>query len=453
MKIIFCLLFLNIFTFSSELNFTPLIKSRYDNQGGLLVPSLDPTFISGWGGKFEYKNRNIKFFSELINFRFIGKNKQISDLTSELGIGYYGRMRENGFDFTQFNFKFNYFFPSVVLEFGKYGKNWGPTTSSLIVSNKTPSYPHIGFNWKINSNYSFDYFYGKLNSQIPDSIKLTYYKYTDELNTPGTPFIEKYIVAHRINWQVTKKLLVGASETVIYGGRGIDMNYLFPFNSFWATQNHIGSYDNVQMSLDIKYEYKNKYNLYGMLYIDELKPSVLFKKNNNNWVAYQTGIIINDILHISDELLFEYTWTDHRIYRHKFNLNNFYSYGFPLGFWAGPHSTFFQLNYKFIINNYNVLINFEQIIRGGLSTQMLEDQYNTIYYERFKDSVENRKSLKIELNKTIYKYFDVSLGVLLIDWQNAGFNPLLDNLNTSLESIFKYNYYISFAFDKYLFKI
>jgi hypothetical protein len=453
LKFSLLLILLTFNIFSQELNFTPIIKSEYNNQGGLLISSITPTIISGWGGKFQYNNENIEIYSELINYRYFGKNTQISNLNPDLGIGYYGRRRQSGFDFSQINFKISYNLSPIILEFGKYNQNWGPSTSSLIISNKAPSYPQFGFNWGIGSNYSFEYFHGKLNSLIPDSLTLNYYNYTDELNTPGIPFIEKYIVAHRLNWKITDNLLIGASESVIYGGRGVDINYLIPFSSFWAIQNYIGSYDNVQMCLDLSYDIKNKYQIFGMLFIDELKPSQILKRDNNNWLAFQFGINIKNLIKNYDKLLIEFTWTDHRVYNHKFELNNFYSYGFPLGFWAGPHATFLQFNYNFKISKYLVIINYNQIRKGGLTTQMLEDQYNTIYYERFKDTVEDRKSFKVELNKTIYNYFDIKIGVLFVDWRNAGFIPILDNNNSNLDSIIKYNYFIGFEFDKYLFKI
>ncbi|UCH09263.1 MAG: hypothetical protein JSU61_08455, partial [Fidelibacterota bacterium] len=58
-----------------------------------------------------------------------------------------------------------------MLEAGKFSRCWCPGLTSLIVSNKPPTYPQFGFDWQVVKNIRFRYFPGKLNSGILDSVR------------------------------------------------------------------------------------------------------------------------------------------------------------------------------------------------------------------------------------------------------------------------------------------
>ena len=53
----------------------------------------------------------------------------------------------------------------------------------------------------------------------------------------------------------------------------------------------------------------------------------------------------SNVFVLGDDIKLEYNWTDHRIYRHRFPINDSYSNGYSLGFWAGPHAQEFLVNY------------------------------------------------------------------------------------------------------------
>ena len=54
---------------------------------------------------------------------------------------------------------------------------------------------------------------------------------------------------------------------------------------------------------------------------------------------------LKNIFSKSDYLKCEYNWADHRVYKHKYSINDYYSHDQPLGFWAGPHAEEFILSY------------------------------------------------------------------------------------------------------------
>jgi len=69
--------------------------------------------------------------------------------------------------------------------------------------------------------------------------------------------------------------------------------------------------------------------------------------------------------------------------------------------------------------------------RGELTDQMLADQYQTIYYERFSGNTEARQSLELVMARRVWDRLWIQLGVSSIVWDNAGFVP--DNPTATTE--------------------
>ena len=189
-------------------------------------------------------------------------------------------------------------------------------------------------------------------------------------------------------------------------------------------QHYVGDIDNVQMCGELIWQIHNKINLYGSLFMDEWRPEWTFDKENRNWFGYQIGASGKDILRQHDQLQIEYTWTDHRIYRHRFPINDSYSYNYSLGFWAGPHAeeTFFSYDLPF--KRMKITSSISRIQRGELTDQMLTDQYDNIINKRYSGETENRTVASFICKKGIVndKVF-LRFGCEWIDWQNPGFDP------------------------------
>ena len=150
-----------------------------------------------------------------------------------------------------------------------------------------------------------------------------------------------------------------------------------------------------------------------------------------------------------DSFRIEYTWTDHRIYRHRYEINDFYSHDYPIGFWAGPHAQELFSNYSFQILDLLFDITFSKAKRGILSEEMLSNQYTNSLedFKRFGDGYEQISNLELNIQKYINYGLFFQIGINLIDWKNAGFDRTnLDNSNLvdiKKESLFfglSYNY-------------
>ena len=288
--------------------------------------------------------------------------------------------------FESSNLKIAYKTNSFLASFGKYNQSWGHGKSSLVLSDNIPSYPQAGFSWRMSNALTLEYLIGSLSSQMIDSSSNLLYDNVGSRNT----YYSRSIAAHRIVWTPSPSITFSAMETVIFGHRAIDVHYLMPFIPFWSMQHYTGDIDNIQMCGEIIWHFKKDIDLYGSLFIDEWRPEWTLDEKNRNWFGYQLGIVGHNILNNNDLIRIEYNWTDHRIYKHRFPINDSYSYDYSIGFWAGPHAEELYLSYKFNIKEFNILANISNVKRGEYSSQMLEDQYNNILNERFSGNTEKR---------------------------------------------------------------
>jgi len=324
--------------------------------------------------------------------------------------------------FESSNLKIDYVTDSFTATFGKYNTHWGNGKSGLIVSNNVPSFPQAGFLWQMSKTLVMEYFLGSLSSKIVDTTSSDLYENVGQRNT----YFPRSIAAHRIIWRPVPFLTFHAIETVIYGNRAIDIHYLLPFIPFWSMQHYTGDLDNVQMCGELIWHLNDKWEVYGSLFVDEWRPEWTFKETNRNWFGWQVGGTGKDLIQMKDQLRFEYTWTDHRIYRHRFPINDSYSYKYALGFWAGPHAEETYLSYTFPIKGIKLQSFLSHAKRGELTEQMLEDQYNNVNYTRYSNETETRTIASVLCekgffsNKVILKF-----GGEWIDWKNPGFDPLV----------------------------
>ena len=327
---------------------------------------------------------------------------------------------------------------------GKKKCHWGEGNSSLFISKNTPSFPQFGFVWRLSKRLSFEYFYGNLSSNIKDTTSSS-----NLYNNVGKRDIYyiRSIAAHKFELNITKNLKFKGMESVIFGNRLIDYTYLIPFIPFWSAQAYNGDIDNLQLMGEISYT-KNHNKIYSSLFIDEWRPEWTFDKINRNWFGFQLGIKTNNLLKKNDQILVEYTWTDHRIYRHRFPINDSYSHGYSLGFWAGPHAEEVLFKFKIPIKDYIINSSFISMKRGELTEKMLNNQYienkDIIKYLRYSNFYESRKIFSIKVEKYILNKYNIYLENQIIHWNNPGFNPYIPDMeNTQIK---KLSFNIGFIF-------
>ena len=436
--------------YSTEISFSPGFSFLYESEGGMwynnnkslivMQPSLKIKAISGkWNISADY------FFNMILgqnsgNFFF---NYQRGYFQNEALIKSYkpGDTFWSDYDTYRVNAKVEYQSGNTSIYFGKINTNYGPGIHSIFYSNQIPSPVMFGYNWKVNNYFKYIFSHSYLRSLIKDSNQESIY-------TTNIPQVSRNMIFHRIEWHPYEWVDMGFSETIIYANRELDMTYIFgQFIPYISLQNYLDDTDNLNMVFDVLIKVNNS-QYYGVFFMDEWSPPVTFDDNNNhNWFGWQGGFEYEDIFIPGSRLRMEYTWTDHRIYRHKFPINDFYSWGYPVGFWAGPHAQELYAEYTVPIMGNNLRLIYSDAKRGELTEQMLIDQYDIINYERFSGDTEEKKVVRILISRRINKKILCEIGYNYIDWENTEFSPTTPQLDESMSDIIKHSLGISLQYN------
>ena len=434
----------------ANINFNPIVHLAYYSEGSDRYIENLPISIFGAGLNVNYQNDSVYLDATFVNHRLWGistgvkHNYNAFNHQQSLSWGQDPTRTGDSFDYDYSNFTFKYVLTNTEFYLGKQNPQWGNGYSKLIISDKSPSFPLFGFNWDILKNLQVEYLHGSLESKLSDTL----YKeiFTDGNGIVKNPHLSRSIVAHRFKWTPFENLTFIGSESVVYGVRGIDFHYLMPFIPFWSLQHYLGDTDNIQMSGEVIYSPISNMQIYGTIFMDEWAPDKTFKEKNRNWFAYQCGMNWENATQNSS-LTIEYTWTDSRIYRHRFEVNEYYSHGSPIGFWAGPHAEelLFYFEKEFSINKLGLLFSYAK--RGAFTS--LEEQYFTKFIERFDGITEEKLYTSIFFDYYIANNVNISPSINYIHWENAGFDPsknieeqqLLEKTGISFNIEISYNLY------------
>ena len=422
----------------------PIFFGMHRTTGGLWRAGEEPISFAGWGARGVVHQGKWSLAADFINMRFFGLTTLPNPFSPEQGFSW--RQSPPGepdeFDTDYGELVMTYDGGSFQAVVGKFAEQWGPGLHSLTLSEKPPTYPQFGFDWQLNAKVRVIYRHGDLVSRVPDSSRTSIY--SGPIGQ-GRIQVSRHVAAHRLEIAPVDRLTVGFTELVIYGSRGLELAYLLPFIPYWHVQHYLGDIDNVQMSADITVDLLPGLSLYGVFLMDEWRPQDTFKTGNRNWFAWQGGLDGRSIILEQDRLLVEATWTDHRVYRHRFPVNDAASHGYPLGNWIGPHAQSLQVSYQLPWQDSRWSVAYLYAQRGELTTGMLEEQYATVPYDRFSGETETVGSLELTMVRNVYRKLWLEAGISRIRWDNAGFNPAKpapteDVAKTSIQLGFYYNF-------------
>ena len=395
--------------------------------------------IFGFGISSYIKNTNWKLEFDYSQIGLLGNvNQSIFNFSPVQSYAYLDQSKDaDGFWTEHIDTKLSYNYNDFIFELGKFNRYWGNGNRSLYISDKAPSYPQIGFKYKLNQKLSYFYFHGFLNSNIPDSSRSSYYRNKFSQRSISIP---RNIAAHRIEWKPNDKFIFSLNESVIYATRSIDIYYLIPILPFYPIENYIGDTDNIQMGVDILFRINELQKTYVSFFMDEFTPEWIFKSKNHNWFGWQFGYNMKDVILKKSELQIEYNWTDQRIYMHKYDINDFYNHQHPLGFWAGPHAEELLFYYVKNFGDKVLEFHFSKTKRGLNTREMVEDNYQDMQLKRYEEGYEERTLISISF-ETPSKIKDLrySIDLNYINFKNAGFevnnNQLLNGVYIKKMSI------------------
>ena len=146
------------------------------------------------------------------------------------------------------------------------------------------------------SDFANNYFYLKLNTRI---WKINYQNIFAELtqdhaNIANDVFKKKYMATHYLSVNVLKNLNIGLFESVIFArDNAFEVQYLNPLILYRTVEQMLGSPDNVIMGMNWRWDFLNRFSLYGQVLLDEFVFSKVFARKGDpeaGWWANKQGI-------------------------------------------------------------------------------------------------------------------------------------------------------------------
>jgi len=226
---------------------------------------------------------------------------------------------------------------------GRGRHRWGPAQfGSLFLNSYAPPFDYVRFDAAIESKRHaravyYTFLHGWLESNLPaDSL----YQLPD--GRPRTLNAEEFLSAQRLEIRPRGNLLLGFSQGVIYGDRGVQLGYVTPLNFLYSVQHSNDDKDNLLLAFDGTWRPVHGLKLYGELLLDDVLVDDLFRSTGNNKSAFTVGaqgLIPQSFWRHFDATL-EYTKIRPFVYSHFFTVNTYTHWTSPLGYTLEPNSEF-----------------------------------------------------------------------------------------------------------------
>lgn len=254
-----------------------------------------------------------------------------------------------------YNFKFNKFgtfdittagyitadFDNVKFKFGRDRINIGYGPEKIVLGNNAPIFDNLSFRIHYKS-VEVSYFHGKLLGQTSSIL--------DPIQAEITTIKDKFIGYHRIGFSFSDDFNIGAGEIIIYGDRGIDLNYVNPFILYKTAQNNNKDRDNSMVIIDINNKSIKGLKLYSTILMDDIELSKIGSPYWGNQFIISAGFVSNLLYKkIPLDVQFQYVRIDPYVYTNRLPKNTFTNDEFGLASFMEPNSELFltQLNYRF----------------------------------------------------------------------------------------------------------
>ena len=158
----------------------------------------------------------------------------------------------------------------------------------------------------------------------------------------------KFLAAHRLEIAAHSRLFIGVGESVIYGNRGAEFEYLNPLMLYHAAEHLLGDKDNNTLSIDFTAFPWRGHKFYGEIFIDDLSLEFPIGTYWGNKLAYLGGWYwAQPFGWRSGELRLEYARVDPFVYTHHDSVNIYEQDGDGLGARFGPNADRFTLQAAF----------------------------------------------------------------------------------------------------------
>jgi len=209
----------------------------------------------------------------------------------------------------------------------------------------------------------------------------------------------KYLSGHRLDIKLLPGLYLGATETVIYGNRDVELAYLNPLMLYHVAEHHLGDKDNNTMSFDVTLTLLPQTKLYGEFFIDDMTSTKSLTNYFGNKFAFLIGGVWTDAFYFKNlDIHAEYARIEPYVYAHKDSINIYTHYNKVIGHWLGPNSdsAYLQAGYQFN-RDVRLELSFERIRAGKGETNTIERPEEGMEKNFLSGIVENKKLYGIKL--------------------------------------------------------
>ena len=161
MKILLCFIMFTIST--GNVRFKPIVYLSHLSKASDSFYDKRPISVFGAGIEFHYYRDKFKIDAKFLNQRLWGisiqEKSQYNSFNNIQGISWGQDSNKSGksFDYDFADLEIIYILKNIKLIFGKINPMWGEGYSKLMFSDKTPSFPLFGFNWKVKDDLLIDY--------------------------------------------------------------------------------------------------------------------------------------------------------------------------------------------------------------------------------------------------------------------------------------------------------
>ena len=210
-------------------------------------------------------------------------------------------------------------FPPVEIALGKSNPVWGPGyRGQATLSATSPSFNNIRLKGAFGS-LMFTAIHGWLRGEVEP----------------------RYLAGHRLEWRFRPGCQVALSETVVYGMRDIELEYLVPINIYHFSEHFLGDKDNNTISADFSAVIARRIKLYGEFFIDDFNTS----KNlatwwGNKWACVGGFTLAHNLGGTACDLRVESGRVEPYVYTHREPRNVYNHFDSNLGLWSGPNSEY-----------------------------------------------------------------------------------------------------------------
>ncbi|MCF7919996.1 MAG: hypothetical protein K9N06_08800 [Candidatus Cloacimonetes bacterium] len=251
---------------------------------------------------------------------------------------------------------------------GKYeiGSNIG---GSIILADYCNEYGYLNLDLKLG-DFQFSVFNASL---VPDS--------TTQISGSGfadfTYLENKYLTLHKVDWRKCDKVHVFIGESVIYGGRALELSYQIPFSLLRVTEHNLGDPDNMLIFAGFDAEISSHNRFYFNLILDELRKAEITTDWWGNKYALQAGNAVELNWGFWQRTVMEFTLVRPWLYTHDTMLTKYSHDKHGLGFPEGSNLIQAALEMNFSFSERLALDMNAAFIRQGNTGSNWEANYNS----------------------------------------------------------------------------